>query len=234
VVININEIHTTIRRQLKLRSLDPDNNKINVMVMYSGGADSLSLAKNLLECTDFSLYLHHVVMKNFEQRDEFQWNVLEDQMRFLKEKTREFEFIHSTTNMQIGLEGKFVGLDSTTALFMGARSCLALKNKISAVYTGHLLATRDVDMFEGITVFNAMFANRRFKPNWLCPFRSLKRDTAKAKIYQSLGPEGLDLTVSCRKPKKINEKYTSCNKCHACKTRRSTLQELGWDLKLIK
>lgn len=228
------DIQQKIRKLLSLRNLDPDKASIKTMIMYSGGADSLSLAKNILECTKHKIFIHHVVLKNFEERDEFQLNVLKNQLEFLK-KVREFQFIQSSTEMKIdSSDYKYVGLDLTTSLFMGGRSCLALKNQISAIYTGHLLATTAAELFEGISVFNALFTNRRFKPNWLIPFRSLDQRSAKLKIYESIGKDGLALTVSCRSPSKSEGQFSSCGKCHACATRRKAIENLGWDMSLVK
>lgn len=229
-----NEIQQKTRKLLSSRYLDPDNSKIKTMIMYSGGADSLSLAKNILECTSHKIFLHHVVLKNFEERDQFQLDVLPKQLHFLK-KIRQFEFIKSTTEMKIpSEESKYVGLDLTTSLFMGGRSCLALKNQISAIYTGHLLATSAPDLFEGISVLNALFTNKRFKPNWILPFRSLNQSSAKLKIYESIGPDGLALTVSCRAPTKTNGDFTSCKKCHACKARENAVRTLKWNMSLVR
>jgi len=229
-----NEIQRKTRKLLSSRYLDPDNKKIKTMIMYSGGADSLSLAKNILESTSHKIFLHHVILKNFEERDQFQLDVLEKQLHFLR-KIREFEFIQSTTEMKISSQKfKYVGLDLTTSLFMGGRSCLALKNQISAIYTGHLLATSAPELFEGISVLNALFTNKRFKPNWILPFRSLDQSSAKLKIYESIGEDGLALTVSCRAPSKTNGVFKSCKKCHACKTREKAVKTLGWDMSLVK
>ena len=38
------------------------------MLMYSGGADSFSLAKGLLEATEHEIILHHVVIRNRKER----------------------------------------------------------------------------------------------------------------------------------------------------------------------
>lgn len=228
------EIQQKIRHLLDSRKLNPDNPKIKTMIMYSGGADSLSLAKNVLECTNHKIFLHHVVLKNFEERDQFQLNVLDKQLNFLK-KFGEFEFIQSSTEMKIKSgRYKYIGLDLTTSLFMGARSCLALKNQISAIYTGHLRATSAPELFEGISVLNALFTNKRNKPNWILPLRLLDQKSAKLEIYKSIGQDGLSLTVSCRKPSKSNETFTSCGKCHACTTRKKTVLGLGWDMSLVK
>ena len=225
-------IHTAMKNVLNKRFFRLDNPKIKAMIMYSGGADSLALAKGLLESTTHQILIHHVIVKNNEKRDNFELKMLEEQMKFLRNNCRKFEFIESTFEMQIG--NKAGGLDLSLSLFMGARACVALNNKISLIHTGHLLRTAPTDMYEGIAVMNSVFTNKRFKPIWICPLRGLNRASAKKEIYKSIGKKGLELTVSCREPKFNNGKFESCLSCHACKTRATTIKELGWSQSLVK
>ena len=64
------------------------------MIMYSGGADSLSLAKSVLETTNHNVVIHHVVLNNPENRDDFQLDVLSTQLNYLKQKFRDFEVVN--------------------------------------------------------------------------------------------------------------------------------------------
>jgi len=224
-------IHSAMKNVLNARFFRLDNPKIKAMIMYSGGADSLALAKGLLESTTHQILIHHVIIKNNEKRDGFELQKLEEQLKFLRDNCRKFEFIQSTFEMQIG--NKAGGLDLSLSLFMGARACVALNNKISLILTGHLFA-QPTDMYEGIAVMNSVFTNKKFKPIWLCPLRGLNRASAKKEIYKSIGKKGLELTVSCREPKLINGKFESCLSCHACKTRATTIKELGWSKSLVK
>ena len=61
-------ISKEILRLLKVRNISPLNEQINTMIMYSGGADSLSLAKSVLETTSHNVVIHHVVINNFEKK----------------------------------------------------------------------------------------------------------------------------------------------------------------------
>ena len=129
-----NHVHAVIKNELKAARLSHSNRKIKSMLMYSGGADSLSLAKGMLEATEHEIILHHVVIKNREKRDQFQFATLDGQFDFLRKTTRDFQVLKST--YEIPMETKRVGLDRTTCLFFGARACSSMKNQVAAVYTG--------------------------------------------------------------------------------------------------
>ena len=51
----INDVHAVIKKELMAAKLSHSNSKIKSMLMYSGGADSLSLAKGLLEATEHEI-----------------------------------------------------------------------------------------------------------------------------------------------------------------------------------
>ena len=61
-------INKVILNSLQLKNIDPQNERVNSMIMYSGGADSLSLAKSVLETTNHNVVIHHVVINNFEKK----------------------------------------------------------------------------------------------------------------------------------------------------------------------
>ena len=75
-------INKEILNSLQLRNIDPQNERVNTMIMYSGGADSLSLAKSVLETTSHNVVIHHVVINNFEKRGQFQLDVIDGQLDY--------------------------------------------------------------------------------------------------------------------------------------------------------
>ena len=228
-----NAVTNVILKVLRDKNINPDNASLNCMVMYSGGADSLSLAKALLDATKHKIVIHHVVLRNPEARDNFQLDVLEKQLDFLRDNCREFEFIK--TAFEMNLSGTHTGIrDMSVAMFLAGTACRALERNFTAIYTGHLIATPMLDFLEGSAVLNALFTNRRVKPLWLYPMRHMSNVTAKQEIYKNIGTEGLNLTVSCRKPCFRDETYQSCLTCHACKARARTINALGWDASLVK
>ena len=229
----INHVHAVIEKELKAARLSESNSKIKSMLMYSGGADSFSLAKGLLEATEHEIILHHVVIRNREKRDQFQLKTLDKQFDYLRKTTREFQVLKSA--YEIPLETKQVGLDRTTCLFFGARACAAMRNQVAAVYTG-CIEPQFWELHQGSSVLNSVFVHLRYKPSWLRPFKFLARqiNQGKSTIYKNIGEEGLNLTVSCRNPKSDGEKFISCLKCHACKLRAKTVESLGWDKSLVK
>ena len=59
-------VNTALIKSLRAKNINPTNNSLNCMIMYSGGADSLSLAKSVLETTNHKVVIHHVVLNNPE------------------------------------------------------------------------------------------------------------------------------------------------------------------------
>ena len=226
-------INKVILNSLQLKNIDPQNERVNSMIMYSGGADSLSLAKSVLETTNHNVVIHHVVINNFEKRGQFQLDVIDGQLDYLRKNCRQFKFIKTTFEME--LNNKHVGSsDVSVSLFMAGAACRALGKYFSIIYTGHMSGTRMTDFIEASSILNSLFTNNRFKPVWLYPMRSLGQSLEKREIYKNIGKEGLAMTVSCRKPIVTGNQFTSCLKCHACKTREKTVKELGWDPSLVK
>ena len=220
-----------VLKSLKDRGIDPRNKQINVMMMYSGGADSLSLAKSILETTSHNLVLHHVIINNSEKRDNFQLDVIDGQLDYLRKNCREFEFFK--TSFEMNLNNNTGIRDMSVSMFMAGTACRALRKRFSVIYTGHLLAAM-VDFQEASAVINSLYTNMRFKPIWLYPLRSLNRLAAKREIYKNIGEEGLALTVSCRKPAVKEQRFVSCLKCPACIVREKAIRELSWDVSLVK
>lgn len=224
-------INHAIINNLKARKIDPGNASLNVMLMYSGGADSISLAKSILESTQHKVVIHHVVIDNPEQRDGFQLDVLDAQLDYLKQNYRNFEFIKTSFGMNVS---KGTGIrDMSLALFMAGTACRALNRRFSVIYTGHLLAAM-ADFIEAGSVLNSLFMNYRNKPIWLYPLRHINQTTSKEEIYKNIGPEVLNLSVSCRRPLFKDQTFVSCFTCPACKVRAKTVKSLGWDLSLVK
>ena len=200
--------------------------------MYSGGADSLSLAKSVLETTSHNVVIHHVVINNFEKRGKFQLDVIDNQLDYLRKNCRQFKFIKTAFDMD--LNNHVGSRDMSVSLFMAGSACRALRKNFAIIYTGHLLATRMADFLEASAILNSLFINARSKPVWLYPLRTIGQPSAKQEIYKNIGSDGLALTVSCRKPSVIENQFTSCMECHACKVRAKTVKELGWDSSLTK
>ena len=229
-----NSINETLLKLLKARRISIDNEQLNSMVMYSGGADSLSLAKSVLETTNHKVVLHHVVLQNPENRDKFELDVIEAQLEYLKKNFRDFQFIQ--TRFNVNLSNSTGIKDMSAALFMAGTSCRALKKNFSIIYSGHMHETPMMDFMEASAVLNALFSNRRAKPIWIYPFKyiNINQRTSKLEIYRNIGPKGLELTVSCRRPTLEGKKFVSCFTCPACKVRHNTVKTLGWDENLVK
>ena len=193
--------------------------RVNSLVMLSGGLDSVALLVNLLEHTNHRIHAHHVEIANSERRVHAENQALEGVLAFLRRDYRKFTYSTSKCELMLGTGG---GTDMTLTMFMAARVTIATGCTTELVWTGHYSQTATQEIAESSAVFAACFANIRYKPVWMMPFRHcLKLD-----VYGSIPRELADMTWSCRTPLFENQRFSECGQCHACETRARTLAEL--------
>jgi hypothetical protein len=187
--------------------------RLNVVVMYSGGLDSVALLANVLQETDHNVHVHHIKIINFEGRDIAEDDAVNSTLTYLREHYR--DFVHTTSTSEFML-GKGGGSDLQLQMFTAGRLHSVLGGHVDIVLTGHQFPAFKT-LSEGAVLFNAMFAERTRKPEWLRPLDRVK----KIDVYESIPSELAELTWSCRKP--VTEKTADglvsipCGKCHACK-----------------
>ena len=186
-----------------------------VIVMYSGGMDSVSLAWSLLEHTQHKVHIHSIHLDNSEGRFKAEAKAIYESVNWLKENQREFEFSSCMYSYKSRYPG---GRDMALALFQAGRIVSAMTEPVAAVFTGDYNMSKE-ESAEAYGVFSALFMNKQIKPVWAAPFDYM----SKVPLERSLGvyyamPEGLrKLYWSCRKPKESPEGFITCGVCHACK-----------------
>ncbi len=189
--------------------------KDKVIVMYSGGMDSISLAWSLLEHTQHDVHLHSIHLDNSEGRFKAEAKAIYESVNWLKKNQREFEF----SSCLYSYKGKYPGgRDMTLALFQAGRLVSTMVEPVAAVFTGDYNMSKE-ESAEAYGVFNALFTNKPIKPVWAAPFDYM----SKAPLERSLGvyyamPKELRKSYwSCRKPEESPQGFIACGACHACK-----------------
>jgi len=189
------------------------------LLMLSGGLDSVALLANLLQETEQRLYVHHLEIQNFENRQRAENAALEQVLAYCRAHYRDFSYSTSQSEFLLGRGG---GFDLTLVLFTAARVHTALGQVVDVIYTGHVSPTR-AEIVEGSAVFNACYINKRHKPSWMWPLAHLR----KADIYAAIPRELAEMTWSCRRPIYREGDYLPCGACHACRSRAEAARLLG-------
>ena len=184
--------------------------RLNTLIMYSGGLDSVSMLVNVLQETNHKVHVHHIKIINFEKRDDVEYNAVKNTLEYIRKHYRDFDYSTSCNEFLLGKGG---GTDLQLQMFTAGRVNSVLGGQVDNVLTGHQFPRFSV-LSEGAVLFNAMFAERTRKPEWLRPLSKVK----KIDVYASIPTELAKLTWSCRKPLKNGNVFTPCGKCHACKS----------------
>ena len=182
-----------------------------ILAMYSGGLDSLGMIYKLLtdpEYKDYKLHIHHVHIRNVENRDRAEAIVVE---RVLKElEHMGFSFVYSES--EIGSQpynGQFM-YDTDSINFFAGYIC-SVNPRIVKVAMG--MQSNDA---------NQRLEERRIRANAiLAAFTPVEKiypvlEMTKREIYNSL-PESLrNMFWSCRVPVYTKESIQPCGKCKTC------------------
>jgi len=214
---NNREVAKALQRTLAEARSRHIKRRLNTLIMYSGGLDSVAMLANVLRETDHRVHVHHIKIINFEGRDRVEDVAVNTTLDYIREHYRDFEYSTSSNEFMLGKGG---GTDLQLQMFTAGRVNSALGGQLDHVFTGHQFPRFSV-LSEGAVLFNAMFAERTKKPEWLRPLSKVK----KIDVYESVPPELARLAWSCRKPVKSGDEFIPCGKCHAC---------LSWDTLPIK
>lgn len=190
---------------------------LRLVLMLSGGLDSVALLVNLLEATDHEVHAHHVVLDNLERRAGAENEALDRVRAWAGANLRPFHWSSSTHAFH--LPAGSGGWDTTLTMFTASRVVRALAPwRTDAVVTGHINPGFP-ELSEGEAVFHAAFQSRRWRPAWVRPLARLAGDRGarKALIRDSLPPEVVDLCWWCRRPVADGASWRPCETCHACR-----------------
>jgi hypothetical protein len=195
----------------------PTRRPLRVVLLLSGGLDSVALFVNLLAATEHEVHAHHIELDNLERRAGAENQALDRIRSWADANLRPFEWSTSAHSFHLPLGAG--GWDTTLTMFTASRVVRALGPwRADAVVTGHINPGFP-ELSEGEAVFHAGFQSRRWRPAWVRPLARMTggRVHRKALIRDSLPPEVVDLCWWCRRPVVDGDGWKRCDACHACK-----------------
>lgn len=196
--------------------------KEKVIVMYSGGMDSVSLAWSLLEHTEHEVHIHSVHLDNSEGRYKAEANAIQSSITWLRGNQRPFEFSSCIYSYKAKYPG---GRDMSLALFQAGRVISTMAEPVAAVFTGDYNMSKE-ESAEAYSILSALFMNKPTKPVWAAPFDYMSKTPLERSlgVYFAMPEELRKLYWSCRKPKETPVGFIMCGECHAC-NRQSAMQK---------
>lgn len=159
------EVANALDKSLRTARTRHDRANIRSLVMYSGGLDSVALLANVLAETDHHVHVHHIEIVNRDGRSEIENIAVEKTLDYIRREYRDFDYSSSRNEFNIGWGG---GTDLQLALFTAGRLTTALEGMIDIVFTGHIQPPF-WELSEGAAILNAVFIQRKQKPEWLWP-----------------------------------------------------------------
>ena len=219
-------VANALDKSLRTARTRHDRANIRSLVMYSGGLDSVALLANVLAETDHHVHVHHIEIVNRDGRSEIENIAVEKTLDYIRREYRDFDYSSSRNEFNIGWGG---GTDLQLALFTAGRLTTALEGMVDIVFTGHIQPPF-WELSEGAAILNAVFIQRKQKPEWLWPLSKIDGafGMRKVHIWESIPPELAEMTWSCRRPVMVGDDIQVCNDCHACTSRANLREKLEW------
>ena len=219
------EVANALDKSLRTARTRHDRAMIRSLGMYSRGLDSLALLPNVLAETDHHVHVHHIEIVNRDGRSEIENIAVEKTLDYIRREYRDFDYSSSRNEFNIGWGG---GTDLQLALFTAGRLTTALEGMIDIVFTGHIQRPF-WELSEGAAILNAVFIQRKQKPEWLWPLSKIDGafGMRKVHIWESIPLELAEMTWSCRRPVMVGNDIQVCNDCHACTSRANLREKLS-------
>ena len=185
--------------------------KPTILAMYSGGLDSLGMVYKLLtdpEYKEYKLHIHHVHIRNVENRDRAEAIVVE---RVLKELEQlGFSFVYSESEIASQPYNRKFMYDTDSINFFAGYIC-SVNPRIKKVAMG--MQAND---------HNHSLEERRIRANAiLAAFTPVEKiypvlDMTKREIYASLPDTLKTMFWSCRRPLYSEKNIAPCGRCDTC------------------
>jgi 7-cyano-7-deazaguanine synthase in queuosine biosynthesis len=193
-------------------------NKNKILLMLSGGADSVALLAKLLRETDSPIYAHHINYKNILGRDIAEQPASNACVAFCRQHYRNFEFTSSTIDLEFLNGINFPDVMHTSYIagqIVIDDSAIGEVAKVAIAddYTDpndHNVSTR-IELAKNM--FNLLV------PKESSPTFSYRvKHMTKKNILESMPVELAKLTWSCRVPVQLDERHIQrCGTCRTCK-----------------
>ncbi len=191
------------------------------LVMFSGGADSTLLVKNILELGE-SVVMYHLILKTPANRwKEENKACLDIRDYFMKKYPNKITYKEAIIDISQNRQN----LDSNFAIFFGAMLADYNEN-ISEVQIGYIKedTVHNVNMPDYYNKEKAFQANLRMRDDVKLTYPL--ENTSKKEVINLLGSL-LNIIYYCRYPKQDNGE--GCGFCHTCKDINKAKKELGID-----
>ena len=211
--------------------------KKSSVLMLSGGVDSVSVLKRVLNETDEFLYVHHVHIKNNEgieyPRYKKEAEALRKIVPYMKKTFRNFNYTESTIDArQINqlrpdyYEEEDFSLGDLTFVsdrtyFYFIAGLLVKMTKSDKIYVGTWLEPDD-DYFERQRT--EKIAYETSYPDKFDIHRPHDNNSKKENI-EYLGKKLMDMVWYCRQPMEKNGEFVVCHECKSCKDVDNALSE---------
>jgi 7-cyano-7-deazaguanine synthase in queuosine biosynthesis len=192
---------------------------MTTLVMFSGGLDSTAMLVKLLLQTEEELRVHHIRMANREERADAEQQAAERIVRYCRERYRPFRYSESALDFR---ELAAIPIDYVCIAFVACQVAIDTPG-CNRVAVAALARDTDIEnrsarqrrVFD--TLYECYRARKLGEPQveWIYPVYH----AAKRELADSLPRELLDMTWSCRRPRRDGDGWRACGACKACLAR---------------
>ena len=183
--------------------------KPSLLLMFSGGLDSLAALHLLLTTQPEPVHVHHVHLSNSENRTEAERHAVEAVRRYYAHAGQPLDYSESFFQYP-SVNGQFF-YDTDVTRFMGGY--IAARAPILGVAYGR---TAD-DVADGTLSARTQTGNDIFGVLTDVPMLFPVVHMTKQECYDSLPPELRLLAWSCRRPVYTHDEIKECGKCKTCR-----------------
>ena len=179
--------------------------------MYSGGLDSLGMLYRIFtapEYAEFAVHIHHVHLKNIENRAAAEAMTVNLALNQLKNMGFEFQFSESEIGVPVFGNQFMYDIDSYN--FMAGYMC-SLNPDIVSIAIGLNAGDDSIGLRERRKRANALLAAYT-DVGKIYPMAQM----TKKEIYDSMPLNLRDLFWSCRTPKYFSNRVEPCGICRSC------------------
>ncbi len=200
-----------------------------VLLMLSGGLDSVYLLHHYLTKTDHALHVHHISQRYPQLR---RW-MMEDGacrriVQYCRENYRDFGYSESRFDL---LPLRLVGKDSDLHLMVASKLASNLEGDRVTLAVGHLYdddpltpTPHRVDLVWS-ALRDRMYGKERINPDIAKPL--IEAQITKRMVCENLPDPLLRLSWSCRKPDFRYGRGVPCGFCDTCKRIGKSFKEMG-------
>lgn len=216
----------------------PRNN--NTMILVSGGIDSVAALVKVLKDTDDFVHVHHLNLKNYENRDVAESEAMGKIIKYCRENYRDFKYTESDLCLGEWVK-QWAPLDIYVYMWYAGIAAMRYsfgKNHLNKVVTGTIdpstprvrkafeifnstsRSTSDYTRSSPTDTLHRQVAIKRTKERitesgikWDMPVQGM----TKEQIWQSMPLELAKMCWSCRKPVIARDgKRERCGECKTC------------------